>query len=87
LQKTVFGAREGPGWSQNGPQKSVFFYYKKLLKSYEIIAKNKVRGTTPSSQNYLINWFSFVLPKNVVFHNPWFYLSQTEVFEGEGHYF
>ena len=60
---------------------------KNLLKSYFFLAKNRVRRGSLTSLFSPKTWYSFVLLKNVVFHNPWFYLSQTEVSEGEGLYF
>ena len=72
-----------PKWT---PQEC-FFYHKNLLKSYFFLAKNRVRRGSLTSLFSPKTWYSFVLLKNVVFHKPWFYLSQTEVSEGEGLYF
>ena len=69
------------------PRRVFFFLLQKLVKSYFFLAKNRVSGTTPHPETLSQKLFSCFLAKKVVFHNPWFYLSQTEVFEGEGHYF
>ena len=79
----MFWAREGPGWSQNGPQKCIFC----TTKISRIPCKKQGQGHHAPLQKLTQQMVFIFLAKNVIFHNPWFYLSKTEVSEVKDRFF
>ena len=77
----------GSGGSSMEPKWTPKVHCFLLLKSYEFLVKNSVRGTTPPLQKLTQKRVFIFLAKNVIFHNPWFYLRKTEVSEGQGSFF
>ena len=64
--------------------KSALFLITKILR---IHGKTQRQGGVPDLLFLNQDMVCICLAKNVAFHNPWFYLSQTEVFESPGFFF